>query len=304
MEVNRRRKHRKHRKRGVNGRMADEKVTNMACNREKASYTYKEFCENVRRRISEETGAEEDPAQVNVKKEDYETVYAGIPDVESAIYRIKEQKQKNYWINDEKGGEDKMEERKAEGCRMSWENDENEEEKNVNGKCEANETGNAKLAPPWVTYYHEVEGLFKGDPEVTVLFDEEKPEIKLLVDNKNKADALQVLLPERVDFGNVVLHVTIAPSNGSRTMAELFAAAFKGNDVVRDVVYKKMMFGDEYFVVFKKGILQFYNDEMYDLHGVKSMLYADAAKDVFRGAGGVHFNTDSEGMNEPEYIKK
>ena len=70
-----------------------------------------------------------------------------------------------------------------------------------------------KLSPPWVTYYRELEELFSQDPEVTVKFDEDKLQIKLLVANTDKAYALSMLLNPSKEFGNVTVTIDVIPSN-------------------------------------------------------------------------------------------
>ena len=49
------------------------------------------------------------------------------------------------------------------------------------------------LSSPWVVYYREVNALFGQDPEIHVVFDEDKNELKLFVDNSSKAEALREL---------------------------------------------------------------------------------------------------------------
>ena len=50
------------------------------------------------------------------------------------------------------------------------------------------------------------------------------------------------------------------------------------------------------YVVFKNCVVQFFNDNLNDCHGVISTLYQDIAADVLTGEGaqGVYFNTDVE----------
>jgi len=80
----------------------------------------------------------------------------------------------------------------------------------------------AKLSPPWVTYYRELEELFSKDPEVTVKFDEDKLQIKLLVANTDKAYALSMLLNPSKEFGNVTVTIDVIPSNdGEKSSFEL-----------------------------------------------------------------------------------
>lgn len=151
-----------------------------------------------------------------------------------------------------------------------------------------------KLAPPWITFYHEVECMFAKDPAVNVVYDEDKNELKLYVEGSLKADALARLIPDHVDFGNVRMIITVIPANDT-TDLELLQVAFAGNDILKYTKSVQTPVGPMDHVVFKKEIAQFYNDEMQDLNGVKSMLYADIARDIFKHAN-VCFNTDSDDM--------
>ena len=69
------------------------------------------------------------------------------------------------------------------------------------------------LSAPWVTYYRETEELFRNDPTIRVLFDEEEPELKLYVNDQNKYDALVALMPEKMEFASVTMPITIIPAN-------------------------------------------------------------------------------------------
>ena len=51
------------------------------------------------------------------------------------------------------------------------------------------------LSSPWMIYYREVEALFQMDPGVRVIFDDDNRELKLYVEDGEKAYALSQLLP-------------------------------------------------------------------------------------------------------------
>ena len=48
------------------------------------------------------------------------------------------------------------------------------------------------------------------------------------------------------------------------------------------------------YVVFKKEVVQYFNDSLGDIHGVCSTLMQDIAKDIFEDTEGVYFCTDTE----------
>lgn len=150
-----------------------------------------------------------------------------------------------------------------------------------------------KISSPWVKFYREIECLFKGDPDVNVTFDEENNTIKLYVNGAAKADALTALLPSEKEFGNVKVKICVVPANKPKLkMGELFETAFEGNPVLS---YTKtidgVMTNPLTYVVLKKEVVQFFNDNLNDIHGLETTLYQTIAKDVFDGTG-VFFCTD------------
>ena len=153
------------------------------------------------------------------------------------------------------------------------------------------------LAPPWEIYYAEMSLLFKEDPQVTIFYNADDMEIKLYVDNAEKADALARIIPEEVEFGNVTLKNTIIPSNNAKSKLfkqsnnDTYEVAFDGNPIVSKVVYSDGLF-DFIYVVFKKKVVQYYNDNISDANGVCSTLYQDMAKRIFKDVTGVFYCTD------------
>ena len=153
------------------------------------------------------------------------------------------------------------------------------------------------LSSPWVTYYRELENLFEGDPEIRVIFDEEKNEIMLYVDNAKKAGALNEMLPEKKVFGNVELTITLIPANGmTEPKGSLARAALEGNPALSYIREVKGVFtNDITYVVFRNVVVQYYNDDLGDVNGLCSTLYQDIAKRVFGETEGVFFCTDVPG---------
>lgn len=151
-----------------------------------------------------------------------------------------------------------------------------------------------KLAAPWTVFYREIKTLFREDPEVIVFYDESEVSIKLYVDNVVKADALTQLLPATKQFGNVTMKIAVIPSNKKVGSAmDLVSDAFSGNEAVSFVHTVENIFAKMTFVVFKKEVVQFFNDDLSDIHGVCSTLYQNIAKDVFGEIPGVFFCTDT-----------
>ena len=152
-----------------------------------------------------------------------------------------------------------------------------------------------KLAAPWLTFYNEVKKLFEEDPEVKVTFDEEKYELALYVENARKADALTQLLPTEKVFGNVKVQIKVVPADDAQTKLDLIQEAFYGNPVLSYVWHGTTPFGDEFdYAVFENKVVQFYNDNLRDINGNKTMLYEAIARGVFGEDTNLCFCTEAK----------
>ena len=156
------------------------------------------------------------------------------------------------------------------------------------------ENRSVKLSPPWITFVHEVQALFGDDPEIKISYDDNGYKLKLFVDNSDKATALAKLLPEKKEFGNVALSIEIIPANQNEDpIDQVFAKAFLGNPVLSTVASIDTPFGNVNYAVFQKKVVQFFNDQMDDIHGNLSTLYQEIAKDVFEDHDGIFFCTEA-----------
>lgn len=171
------------------------------------------------------------------------------------------------------------------------------------------------LVAPWDEYYNKMVAFFKDDPYTTVLYDESEKHIELLVNEPFKAVALSQLLKTKLEFGDVKLLVSVVPANDDARDAihyfkhmgvdedydVRYMHALNDNDIyayVRSI--KGMKDFDAVYVVFKKKVIQYYNDNIGDLNGVKSTLAEYIARDIFMPRNGVFFNTDTREINETE----
>ena len=162
------------------------------------------------------------------------------------------------------------------------------------------------LSPPWNTYYSEVEELFKHDPKVNVVFDSDNYEIKFYVDDAAKADAMTMLLPTEKVFGNIKVKITVIPANDVVAdhvefdgIADMYATMFDGNEAVEQV-HTATLPGSVYtfnYVIFKNKVVQYFNDDLSDAHGLCSTLYQDIAKRIFGEDAKVFFCTAPSGNN-------
>ena len=159
-----------------------------------------------------------------------------------------------------------------------------------------------KISPPWITFVNEVIAMFQHDQQINIEYDNDAVELRLYVENSEKAAALEALLPYEVCFGNVVLSVVIIPANDatvsiSSDVESLFNTAFNGNPVfaftrsVQGILSNKII-----YVVFKNRVVQFFNDNLNDIHGNISTLYEEIARNIFNDEElyGVFYCTDIE----------
>ena len=148
---------------------------------------------------------------------------------------------------------------------------------------------NLKLSPPWNTFVSELKALFGEDPDIKIVFNEEEYKVDIFVEDAAKADALTQLIPEERIYGNVALKIAVIPADkAGSTGANLIEAAFKGNPVLKQMLRMKTPFGEYDYAVFRKEVVQFYNDDLCDPHGNESTLFEDIARDVF-GVSDVFF---------------
>ena len=151
-----------------------------------------------------------------------------------------------------------------------------------------------ELSPPWVTYVNEVAALFKEDPQIKMQYDESNLELTMLVDNPAKAEAIAELLPTSKTFGNVTLKIFVIPANRLReNKIEIYKAAFEGNPIVSRIeTVTDSAWTYFNYIVFRKEVVQYYNDDLGDIDGIHSTLYQEIAKDVLEGGTGIYFCTE------------
>ena len=154
---------------------------------------------------------------------------------------------------------------------------------------------NLKKSSPWVEYYRMVEVLFKRDPSVKVMFDEDSKKLSVYVRGTAKAEALAQVLPVEKTFGNVTITIAVIPANEKPDLADLIRDAFSGNDVLKLIhTNQGPVLGGLTYVVFEPQIAQYFADNLMDINANCSALYEDIARRVFReDLAGVAFCTGS-----------
>jgi hypothetical protein len=161
-----------------------------------------------------------------------------------------------------------------------------------------------KISPPWYTFYKEVCELFKKDNDVIPVYNDQIKTLTLKVSKYEKAKALKKLIPAKKAFGNVTVNVNIDYKESEQPIADIYRAAFENNPAFKYVFDFDAGTNHITYVIFEKEVVQFWNDDMSDPHGITSTLYENIAEDVF-DTDGVIFSTDSEKDNKwtEEYYK-
>ena len=151
-----------------------------------------------------------------------------------------------------------------------------------------------KLSPPWIEYSLKVNAIFGGDPDVDVKFDDAAGSVKTLklyVKGDDKASAIEELMPSEVTFGDVTVKVAVIPSN-KLNHVDLIKRAFNGNPALSYIKSKELFGRDVTYVVFKKEVVQFNNDDLGDINRMESTLYEDLAREVFKENSYIYYCTD------------
>lgn len=164
-------------------------------------------------------------------------------------------------------------------------------------KNEENMKNGVWLSAPWYTYYHELEALFGQDPEISMDFNEDKGDytVTMHVRNEEKEYALMQLLPTVKSFGSIAVRIRVIPSNVEyESDYDLLLKALKDNPVFAKGIKEEMT--DYNYILFKKEVVEFFNDELGDPYGFRFTLFQDIANDVFANAHNVFFSTYREGQ--------
>lgn len=161
----------------------------------------------------------------------------------------------------------------------------------------------AKMSPPWDTYVKKIKALFEEDEEIRIEYNENNNVLNLYVDNTDKAEALNKLLPDKVVFGAVELKIVVIPANKKElSVSDLFKEAFKNNPKVENIVTVEGAFDNPMtYIAFEKKVIQYYSDNIGDLYGNTSTLLENIAREVFENKEGIFFCTDTSDFQKCEY---
>jgi len=155
------------------------------------------------------------------------------------------------------------------------------------------EEGSVKLSPPWYTFFNYLKHSIGKDQCVDVLDMEEISEgdflIPVEVRDRGKAIALATILVPCKNFGNINVRIKVLycgravkpychPHDVS-VLIKIFEEALETNYYF-EYVESGVLFGSTIvFPVFKREVIQFFNDDLSDLYsnfnGVAAMVFAE-----------------------------
>ena len=143
------------------------------------------------------------------------------------------------------------------------------------------ETG---IASPWMTCFRKINAMFEADKEVTVT---NPSEFKVVISsaNKYKLEAIKKIIRQEIKFGNVTLTIECVDEtkNKASELANDFRMAFNGNGFVKSII--EAPYGPDQmsavYLLMKKQIVQFPNDNACDYNGNSSFLAEDVARELF-----------------------
>lgn len=152
---------------------------------------------------------------------------------------------------------------------------------------------------PWVIYVNQLKALFEKDPEVRVEYDHETASATLYVENAEKAEALNKLLPAQKSYGKTILTIRVVPANTKSSFTQYVEAAFKGNEAFSHLTVIEEI-PDMYisnpiaYCSFKKEVVQYPADDLSSETGLQSTLYENLAREILGDVDGVYFCTDRD----------
>ncbi len=168
----------------------------------------------------------------------------------------------------------------------------------------------ARLSPPWYTLWNKVKYSIGEDPEVVVgdLQTQSDPFIiPIRVDNRQKAQALASIMNPSYSLGNIHINVEISDSSGKiispinptspEQLSEMVQTGLQGNHLFLKVVTQPLFPNARLIVfpVFKKEVIQFYNDDLSDLYNNFNNVAALVFQNVLKPApGGISLDCSTE----------
>jgi len=153
----------------------------------------------------------------------------------------------------------------------------------------------ARLSPPWNTYYNFIKWSIGSDPGVRVLDMREVSStqyiIQIQANREEKARALATILALRKSFGHVIVDIEVThngrgvspyePPLANSDLIRIFNQALGTNSYFENVKTGGFVV-TSIFPIFKKGVIQFFNDDLSDFYNNFNGVAANVFADVLR----------------------
>ena len=168
-----------------------------------------------------------------------------------------------------------------------------------------NQEDNLRLSPPWHTYFNFIKETIGHDPCVEVLDMKEVLSnqflIQIQVQSNVKARALATILELHKNFGNINIDIEIIHCGcpvcpyeditDIDDLLKLFRLALDTNCYFEFVRAVKIMVFNAIFPVFKKAVIQFFNDDLSDFYHNFNGVAADVFREVLKHQiNGIYIN--------------
>jgi len=175
------------------------------------------------------------------------------------------------------------------------------EEHNINDSVDQISENKLRLSPPWYTFFNYVINSVGRDRCVEVFEMQEISDgnflIPIEVRGRDKAIALATILVPCVNFGNINVRIeviqcgqVVKPDDRCQdecSLMRIFEEAFGTNHYYEYVEFRRVFSSIIVFPVFKKEVIQFFNDDLSDLNnsfnGVAAHVFAEVLEKQIDG---------------------
>lgn len=150
------------------------------------------------------------------------------------------------------------------------------------------------MRAPWIVWARKLDALFARDDDVTVVYENDGPIVKVYVRGADKAESMSELLPCEMTFDDVSVPVEVIPANdGELTVVDHLRRVFAGNPAFVDVITESIVPGGPSmtFALFAPAVVQIECDNIGSPWGLMTTTYENIAKDVLT-ADGVMLTSD------------
>ena len=159
-----------------------------------------------------------------------------------------------------------------------------------------NDEDSLKLTPPWYTYFNLIKHSIGKDRYIEVFNMKELSDTDFLIQiktrNKEKALALATLISPIKKFGNTRIYIEVTycgevvkptktPQNVNNAI-KIVRKALGTNHYFESVEHVTLMGRITIFPVFKKEVIQFFNDDLSDLYNNFNGVAADVFSEILR----------------------